>query len=91
MRFNTIQEFYEFIDRFVNDLKQNGFSEASRRLHEILHEMAWTTSSEVLGEIQIVLLELKRKEGGRLAQSTLADILLGLETIDEYWSRANGR
>src|SRR5262249_45660615 len=42
---------YEPFDRLIAGLKAEGHLAEAQRLHTILHETAWTTSSELLGEL----------------------------------------
>ncbi len=42
---------YEPFDRLIAGLKAEGFPMEAQRLHAVLHETAWTTSSELLGEL----------------------------------------
>jgi hypothetical protein len=89
IKFNSSQEFYEFVDHLSGDLDQLGFSEASRELHSILHEMAWTTSSEVFGEIKLALLKLRAEEGERLPQCLSKDVELCIRSIEGVWDKAS--
>ena len=89
IRFNSIEEFYDFIDDLSTQLNELGFSDTSQRLNTILHATAWTSSSEMLGEIKISLVELTTKEGRRLPECLSNDVNLCIRTIDEYWNQAN--
>ena len=42
---------YEAFDQLIAALKAEGYSAGAERLHLILHQTAWTTSSELLGEL----------------------------------------
>ena len=44
-RFKSLEEYYKAIDGLSGMLTAEGITEEARRLHELLHEMAWTTSS----------------------------------------------
>jgi hypothetical protein len=87
--FNSNQDFYEFVERLSADLSELGFSGASRELQTILHEMAWTTSSEVFGEIKMTLQRLKLEEGKRLPQHLSEDVELCIKSIEDAWSKAS--
>jgi hypothetical protein len=89
IRFKSNNEFYEFVDHLSADLSELGFSQASAELHEILHETAWTTSSEVFGEIKLTLERLKAREGKTLPECLAQDIDACIATIKVAWNRAN--
>ncbi len=42
---------YESFDRLITRLKAEGYPADAHRLHVVLHETAWTISSELLGEL----------------------------------------
>ena len=88
-RFNSSEEFYEFIEVLSGNLKEAGFPEARQQLHAILHEISWSTSSEPLGEIKIALLKLTEEHRHGLPQSLLEDINLCIKNIEDSWHKAN--
>ncbi len=49
--FSSNDEFYEFVDRFAARLADAGREAHARKLRTLFHEVAWTTSSEFLGEL----------------------------------------
>ena len=53
--FNTPDEFYQAIDHLIAALAAEHHPEEAKRLHTLLHQTAWTTSSELLGELLLVL------------------------------------
>ncbi len=50
---------YEPFDWLIAGLKVEGYPTQAQRLHAILHETAWTTSSELLGKLgrEIVVIQ----------------------------------
>jgi hypothetical protein len=88
-RFSANDEFYEFVDHVSFDLNELGFSEASHRLTVVLHEVAWTTSTELFGEIKVTLEKLKALEGERLPQCLSEDVDLCLKTINDVFGTSN--
>jgi len=82
--FPSNQKFYDFVDSLSVRLGEFGFSEASRELNSLLHEMAWTTGSELFGEIKLALLKLK--EGHQLPGSLSEDVDLCIKTVDDSWN-----
>jgi hypothetical protein len=48
----SIQGFYDDIDSVVGMLRMEGRTEAADQIHLLLHKVAWTTSSELFGELR---------------------------------------
>lgn len=55
------QELPARLDLLIERLKELHLTEPAEELHAILHESAWTTSSELLGEIKLALLRLRAR------------------------------
>ena len=58
-RFRKVDEFYKAINVLIEWLKRDGHHEDAQKLDTIMHT-AWTTSSEVLGEVMLALKSMKR-------------------------------
>ena len=87
--FKSIEEFYDFVDFLRVDLNKNDLLKASQELNFILHEMAYTTSAEFLGEIKLALLGLKEYEGNQLPEYLSKNVNLCLTTIENAFDGAN--
>ena len=59
-RLATSEEFPGVIDTVSDKLRSHGFSSEADRLHKLIHEMAWTTSSELYGELRLGLDEMRK-------------------------------
>ena len=55
------------VDQLIAALRSDGLDEDARTLHTLVHEMAWTTSSELMGEIGKELRKIKATCRGRLS------------------------
>jgi hypothetical protein len=60
-KFKTLDEFYKAIDNVIEKLKMGNCSNDANRLNDLLHNTTWTTSSELLGELQLALKDMKGK------------------------------
>ena len=74
-------EFPAVIDAIRNKLRSHGFIEEADRLHTLVHKMAWTTSSELYGELSFALKEI-RKERRDLPSDIAAEIRRRIKSID---------
>ena len=82
--FDNIQGFYKFIDEISLQLQKEGFKEEGQKIYSYIHEVAWTTSSELLGELSIIFKKLKNQN--KLPVSLRKDIDISLKTIKAYWN-----
>jgi hypothetical protein len=57
-RFKTLDAFYQAIDSLIQVLIAEHHPDEDQRLHTLLHQTAWTTSSELLGELMLALNEM---------------------------------
>ena len=57
-RFAQLDEFYEAVNNLIVWLKRDGHLEESQKLDALMHT-AWTTGSELLGEIMLALKGMK--------------------------------
>lgn len=58
-RFKTLDDFYTVIDALIERLAAEHHDNEARRLHSLIHEIAWTTGSELLGELMLAFKEMK--------------------------------
>jgi len=51
---------YECFDELICQLRAEGHIEPADRLHTLLHKVAWTTGSELIGELGLAILAFER-------------------------------
>ena len=54
-RFKKLDEFYQAVDDLIAKLHAEGHPADAQKLNDLLHGTAWTTSSELLGELMLAL------------------------------------
>ncbi len=91
IKFKSIEDFYSFVDTLRLNLITENFLETSQELNFILHEMAYSTSSEFLGDIKVALIKLKTNQIKELPQNLLTKINLVLEAIENAFNIANSK
>lgn len=57
-RFTNLDEYYKAINALIECLKNEGHAKEAQKLYTLMHT-AWTTSSELLGELQLALKGMK--------------------------------
>jgi len=65
-RFTAMDEFYAAVDALIERLTAEKHDDDARRLHTLMHEITWTTGSELLGELVLALKEMKGKQSHEL-------------------------
>ena len=88
-QFKSNQDFYNYIDELCVRLKWLGFNGIATKLHQLIHETAWTTSSELLGEMRIALREFRAENEANLNTALDSDIDMCLKTINSAFNAAN--
>ena len=77
---------FSFVDRICWELRQAGCHAHAEALRAIVHDTSWTTSSEPIGELGLILLRI-RSEGvfAALPDDLRADIERCLATVRQVW------
>ena len=71
--FESNEDFFEFVKVMSSHLEDLGFTEATQDLSSLL-DSAWTTSSELFGEIGFACERILKRDGGRLPPCIVADL-----------------
>jgi hypothetical protein len=71
--FDSTEDFLEFVKVMSAHLEDLGFIEAHQDLSRLFNS-AWTTSSELLGEIGLACEKILNRDGGRLPQCIVSDL-----------------
>jgi hypothetical protein len=81
LRLASSDEFPAVIDAIKDKLKSRGFIGEADRLHTLVHQMAWTTSSELYGELSLALKKI-RNERRDLPSDIASEIHRVIKSID---------
>jgi len=71
--FKNNEDFFEFVKVMSSHLEDLGFTEATQDLSRLLN-CAWTTSSELFGEIGLACKKILNRDGRRLPPCLAADL-----------------
>jgi hypothetical protein len=83
------QQFYDHIDQVVASLKSTGQVEIANQIDYLLHKVAWTTTSELFGELRDRF-EQALKSPTPLPSEIEVELKGFIVTINKAWDRANG-
>jgi len=90
-QFSSNEEFYSFIDTIAQRLRSSGHVPDGERLNTLVHKVAWTTSTELFGELRIALRKIPEQRGS-VDAIVLSDITTAIAAIDVALSaRARSR
>jgi hypothetical protein len=84
--FTSNAEFYEFVDTIAGRLRRCDRFADAERLHALIHKVAWTTSTELFGELRIALQQMqdKNKPADADLASDIADAIQLLASALSY-------
>jgi hypothetical protein len=73
-KFESTGAFYTHVDEIIESLQEHELSTSADNIHTLLHRTAWTTSTELLGELRIAFYKVLQDDTGRLATTLREDI-----------------
>jgi len=77
---------YEEFDELIDALRGQSLNAPANRLHSLLHETAWTTGSEFLGELGNEIRKIRKQHGRELDSQTREKIRICLSGINKVSS-----
>jgi hypothetical protein len=77
---------YAEFDELISMLRAEGHGQVAQRLHSLLHEVAWTNGSELMGELGLEIVRFQR--GNRVVSPELQR-LTGrcMAAVRQVWPR----
>ena len=83
--FDSFDDFYAFVDLMADRLSEEGLAEHGQKLRSLIHEVAWTTGSELLGDLGSELRLLQRVHGAHLPADLSSAIARSMSFISQFW------
>ena len=59
MKFSSLDDFYKSVGELTAALEAQGFKGEAQGIRVLMHEVAWTTGSELLGELDLQFSRMK--------------------------------
>jgi uncharacterized protein YndB with AHSA1/START domain len=72
-------------DALIASLRADGLDSEAERLHSLLHKVAWTTSSELIGEIGRAMKETAREHGAGFSDGTRSKMDAAFKVVRRVW------
>jgi hypothetical protein len=76
---------YEPFERLIVSLRADGPAEDADRLHTLIHEVAWTTGSELVGELGKEIHKIKREHANRFSSCTRDRMDEAMRRVKRVW------
>ncbi len=76
---------YAPFEELIASLRADGLAGHADRLHRLLHGVAWTTGSELIGELGQALKDLARDHGNSFSDSTRVRMKAAFEMATRVW------
>ena len=83
--YKSNDEFYQHLDALTASLIASGFAKAGERISFLIHKVAWTTSSELFGELRIAFREILQQHRDSLPAHISDDLTDCIQVIDGAW------
>ncbi len=84
-QFSGTDDFYGFIDLLVKRLSTEGLADHAAKLHTLIHDVAWTSGSELLGELGLELKRIQELHEPHLPSDLVEAISRSRAFVREYW------
>jgi hypothetical protein len=79
------QDLIDELDAVIDKLMNSGFPAEASELRSMTHETAWTSSSEMLGEIGLWILGIQRSLAGELPAEVKKGLARCLKFVRKTW------
>jgi hypothetical protein len=76
---------YEPFERFIVSLRADGLANHADQLHNLIHKVAWTTGSELVGELGREISKLHRERGEKFSSGTREQMEEALQMVARVW------
>ncbi len=83
--FSSNAEFYAFVDQVAERLRAEGHIDSADRLHALLHQTAWTTFSELIGEVGTAIILAQRPSDRAVSPDLAKDLERCLVGVRRIW------
>lgn len=77
----------EPFERLIISLRRDGLSAESDRLNDLIHKVAWTTGSEMIGELGLAVRKIKKEHPKGLSEESKMNIRECLKGVRRIWPR----
>ena len=76
---------YEPFERLIAGFRQDGFLKEADQLHFLIHKVAWTTGSELIGELGQAIKKIERNSLYAFSDDIKKNIRESMEMVKRIW------
>jgi hypothetical protein len=76
---------YEPFDKLINSLRLDGLLTESDLLLQLINETAWTTGSELIGELGKTITQIRRENRASLSDDSKKHMRDAMEIVKRVW------
>lgn len=76
---------YEPFEVLIRSLRGDGLQHHADSVDHLLHEVAWTTGSELIGELGQKIKKIKTEDSSRLSAETKENMKEGMDMVKAVW------
>jgi hypothetical protein len=73
-RLESVEEMYSLVEELISELKGGRFSRMSEILYHRMHKVSWTSSAELLEELQNELTKFLQTDAGEISEEVREQI-----------------
>ena len=81
---------YEPFERLIAGLRNDGLLKESDLLHHRIHKVAWTTGSELIGELGLSIRKIRKENINRLSADSIKNIEESMKIVKRVWPDFSG-
>lgn len=77
---------YEPFEKLIVCLRADGMEPEAHSIHHLMHKVAWTTGSELLGELGQKINRIREEKNSDLSDETKKKMKEGIQMVRVAWS-----
>ena len=81
----TVTISYEPFDRLIMSLRHDGLPRESNLLHDMIYGIAWTTGSELIGELGKAIKKIRVESPLSLSDDSKKNMCEAIEMVKRVW------
>ena len=81
----TVTISYEPFEKLIVSLRNDGLLKESDKLHYMIHKVAWTTGSELIGELGEAIKAIRKDNLHGLSDDSKKNIRESMDMVKRVW------
>jgi hypothetical protein len=78
---------YEPFERLISSLRGDGHPEEAQLIHDMIHKVAWTTGSELIGELGRAIARIRKQKLAGLSDESRRNMVEAMAMVRRVWPR----